>query len=188
MRLAVVSMAIVVGGCGAGAPPRDKAAQDAVKIERAAVPASAPTPAGAPSAPSAPTPAATPAIAAPADSSEAAADVLRRYYAAIDRRRFAEAYAAWEPGAAGIDADAFAASFAGYRRYHAEVGTPGRIDAGAGQRYVTIPVRSFGTKADGTRFAMAGEAVLHRAGDIDGASAAQRRWRIRSIEMADAGE
>ena len=176
MRLAVVSMAIVVGGCGAGAPPRDKAAQDAVKIERAAVPASAPTPA------------ATPAIAAPADSAEAAADVLRRYYAAIDRRRFAEAYAAWEPGAAGVDAEAFAANFAGYRRYHAEVGTPGRIDAGAGQRYVTIPVRSFGTKADGTRFAMAGEAVLHRAGDVDGASAAQRRWRIRSIEMAVAGE
>jgi hypothetical protein len=125
----------------------------------------------------------TPALpeAEPADDgAEAAAQVLRDYYALIARKQFREAWDLWdrEGQASGMAPDAFAASFNKYRNFTAQLGSPGRIDAGAGQRYITIPVTVSGTLRDGAPFAMEGPVTLHRAADIDGATAAQRRWRI----------
>jgi membrane-bound inhibitor of C-type lysozyme len=83
-----------------------------------------------------------------------------------------------------MDAKAFAASFAKYSEYHANVGAPGQIDAGAGQRYVTVPVQAYGRLKAGARaFNMRGSVTLHRAGDVDGATPEQRRWRIRSADI-----
>ena len=73
---------------------------------------------------------------------------------------------------------AFAASFAKYADYRATIGAPGRIDAGAGQRYIQIPVRVTGSLRDGTPVSLVGPITLHRTGDIDGATAEQRAWRI----------
>ncbi|WP_162254656.1 MliC family protein [Sphingomonas sp. Root241] len=118
------------------------------------------------------------------DSAQGAANVVQTYYALLEQGKYGQAYRLWEPGAAGTDAGAFAASFARYSEFHANIGAPGRIDAGAGQRYVTVPVQVYGRLKQGARpFNMRGSVTLHRAGDIDGATAEQRRWRIRSTDI-----
>ncbi len=114
------------------------------------------------------------------DGAEGAAQVLRDYYGLIARKQFREAWHLWDRDgqASGMAPEAFAASFNKYRNFTAQLGVPGRIDAGAGQRYVTIPVTVSGTLRDGAPFAMEGPVTLHRVADIDGATAAQRQWRI----------
>jgi hypothetical protein len=110
--------------------------------------------------------------------------VVVGYFGALSAKRYDQAYALWEPNAAGIDADAFAASFAKYRSYDADIGQPGRIDAGAGQRYVEVPVRVTAVMADdGETVTMIGPVTLHRTGAIDGATPAQRSWRIRDTAL-----
>lgn len=118
------------------------------------------------------------------ESAQGAANVVQTYYALIEAGKYGQAWRLWEPGAAGMRPQAFAASFARYSEYHANIGAPGRIDAGAGQRYVTVPVQVYGRLRQGGRpFNMRGSVTLHRAGDIDGATAEQRRWRIRSTDL-----
>ncbi|MDQ2879501.1 MAG: MliC family protein [Pseudomonadota bacterium] len=83
-----------------------------------------------------------------------------------------------------MTAAAFAASFARYSEYHANVGAPGAIDAGAGQRYVTVPVQIYARlKRDATPVYMIGNVTLHRTGDIDGATTAQRSWHLHSADI-----
>ncbi|TGX52583.1 hypothetical protein E5A73_13070 [Sphingomonas gei] len=118
------------------------------------------------------------------DSAQGAANVVQTYYALLGEAKYGQAYRLWEPGAAGMDARAFAASFARYSEYHANVGAPGRIDAGAGQRYVTVPVQVYGRLKEGARpFNLRVSLTLHRTGDVDGATAEQRRWRIHSPDI-----
>ncbi|MCD2323191.1 MliC family protein [Sphingomonas sp. IC-56] len=125
------------------------------------------------------------------DSAQGAANVVQTYYALLEAGKYREAWALWRNRgqASGMSAQAFAASFARYSEYHANVGAPGRIDAGAGQRYVTVPVQVYGRLKQGNRpFNLLGSATLRRAGDVDGATAEQRRWRIESIEVKPRGE
>lgn len=110
--------------------------------------------------------------------------VVVGYFDALAAGRYDQAYAQWEPGAAGMDGKAFAASFAKYSSYKAEIGLPGRVDAGAGQRYVQVPVRVAATMREGgEEVTMIGPVTLHRTGMIDGATAAQRSWRIRDTAL-----
>ncbi|OWK28831.1 membrane-bound lysozyme-inhibitor of c-type lysozyme [Sphingomonas dokdonensis] len=119
------------------------------------------------------------------EGAEAAAQVLRTYHRLIAQRRFDDAWALWDRSgqASGMSRNSFAASFAKYRTYTASVGQPGRIEAGAGQRYVTIPVTVTGTLRGGDPFGLTGSMVLHRAGPIDGATAEQRSWRIYQSDL-----
>ncbi len=106
------------------------------------------------------------------DSAQGAADVVQRYYALIEEAKYRQAWALWEDGgkASGTTPDAFAAGFARYSEYHANVGAPGEVDPGAGQRFVTVPVVVFGrTRVDGKRFDLKGEVTLHRT-VVDGAN------------------
>lgn len=137
--------------------------------------------------PIAPAPAPTMSTPPPAASDEdgpgakAAAALVRHYYDLIAKEDYASAWRLWDnDGAASeMTEQDFAASFAKYASHGATVGSPGRIDAGAGQRYVTVPVRISGRLKDGDRpFVMAGPVTLHRTADIDGATQAQRHWRI----------
>lgn len=118
------------------------------------------------------------------DSAQGAANVVQTYFALLEEGKYRQARALWDDGgkASGMDEAAFAASFAGYSEYHAQIGAPGEIDAGAGQRYVTVPVQLYGRlKANAAPFHARGDVVLHRVGDIDGATAEQKAWHIRSI-------
>lgn len=124
--------------------------------------------------------------AAPIGDAAAAGAVAREYYGLIAARRYAEAYRLWDDDgrASGMTVTAFADSFARYADYRAQIGAPGRIDAGAGQRHVEVPVRIAGRLVEGNRpSALAGTVTLHRVGDIDGATADQRRWRISDTSI-----
>lgn len=130
-----------------------------------------------------PDPVAEPLIA-PA-SAQGAANVVQTYFAMIDAGRYVAAWRLWGDAghASGMTASAFAASFAEYAAYHAEVGAPGAIEAGAGQRYVTVPVRTYGTLRTGRQpFELHGMFTLHRT-EVDGATAEQRMWRISDAAL-----
>jgi len=120
------------------------------------------------------------------DSAQGAANVVQTYYALLGEGKYRQAWALWDNGgkASGMSAEAFAASFAKYSEYHANIGAPGDVDAGAGQRYVTVPVQVYARlKQGGTPVYMLGSVTLHRVGDIDGATAAQKSWHIRSADL-----
>jgi hypothetical protein len=112
--------------------------------------------------------------------------LVRDYYAAINARDYARAYALWSDGgqASGQTPQQFADGFAGTQAVSAEIGAPGRQDAGAGQRYIEVPVALRATQADGSVRRFAGSYVLHRT-VVDGASAEQRGWRIRSADLRE---
>lgn len=132
----------------------------------------------------------TPISEAPftADSPQGAATIVQTYYALIGERKYAEAWKLWGDGgkASGQSDDAFAASFATYSEYHANIGAPGREDAGAGQRYVTVPVQAYARLKTGKAAYWIGSVVLHRTADIDGATAEDKAWRIKSIDLKTA--
>lgn len=60
------------------------------------------------------------------------------------------------------------------------VGSPGRIEGAAGSRYVTVPFVVDVTRGGAVR-TLHGVATLRRA-VVDGATDAQRRWRIVRIQ------
>ena len=120
------------------------------------------------------------------DSAQGAANVVQTYYALIEGGKYRQAWALWGDGgkASGMSADGFAASFHKYSEYHANIGAPGRIDAGAGQRFVSVPVQIYGRLKDGgAPFNMRGDVTLHRTADIDGATAEQKTWRISATNI-----
>ena len=112
--------------------------------------------------------------------------LLRDYYAAINAQDYARAYALWSDGgrASGQTGDQFRQGFAATRGVSVVVGAPGREDAGAGQRYVEVPVSLRATQADGSVRRFAGTYVLHRT-VVDGATPEQRSWRIRSADLRE---
>lgn len=133
----------------------------------------------------------TPVSEAPfaADSAQGAANVVQTYYALIEEGKYARAFALRDPGGQPANAAAFAASFAHYSEYHANVGAPGAVDAGAGQRYVTVPVQVFARlERGGEPVYQIGSVTLHRSGDVDGATAVQRSWHIREIDLKSAAK
>lgn len=116
-------------------------------------------------------------------SAQGASQVVQRYYAFLEAGRYDEAFKLWEPNGVRMNRAAFAASFAKYSEYHAQIGAPGRIDAGAGQRYVTVPVQVYGRlKGKREQFNLRGDVILHRA-EVDGATPEQKGWRIRSTDL-----
>jgi membrane-bound inhibitor of C-type lysozyme len=134
----------------------------------------------------APAPARTPDVVSEApfteDSAQGAANVVQTYYALIEAGKYGQAYALWGAGAAGMRREAFAASFAKYRDYHAEIGAPSAIEGAAGSRYVTVPVRAYGNLKAGGPFDMRGSVTLRRA-VVDGATPEQRRWHISGSDL-----
>jgi len=128
-----------------------------------------------------------PVAVVPSDANRAI-DVVRAYFAAIAAGRYRDAWAAWEGGgaASGLSAEAFSAGFAHYASYRATLGPPGQVDAGAGQRFVTVPMTVAGTRDDGTPFALAGTVTLHRTADIDGATDLQKSWHLQQVDLRPA--
>ena len=112
--------------------------------------------------------------------------LVRDYYAAINARDYASAYALWsDSGAASHQSpQQFAGGFADTTGTSVEIGTPGDEDAGAGQRYIEVPVTVVATHADGSRHRYVGSYLLHRT-VVDGASAEQHAWRIDSAKLRE---
>lgn len=139
-------------------------------------------------------PTATPADAGPVDPAAATAEptaqdavaVVRDYYAAINRRDFAHAYALWSDGgrASGQDAQQFANGFTDTTGVSVEILAPGEVDAAAGSRYIEVPVAITATRADGSQHKFVGAYTLRRA-VVDGATADQRAWRIGTADIRE---
>ena len=112
--------------------------------------------------------------------------LVRDYYAAINARDYASAYKLWSDGGAAShqSPQQFAGGFADTTGTSVEIGTPGDEDAGAGQRYIEVPVTVVATHADGSRHRYVGSYLLHRT-VVDGASAEQHAWRIDSAKLRE---
>lgn len=112
--------------------------------------------------------------------------VIGDYYAAINAGSYARAYALWsEDGhASGQTPQQFADGFADTAQVVVTLGEPGRVDPGAGQRYIQVPVAINATADDGSVRRYAGTYTLHRT-VVDGATAEQRAWRIASADLRE---
>ena len=143
---------------------------------RGGVVAGLPPPSGAPEGSAAP--------AHDPGSAEAAVDVVRQYYAAIEARDYQRAYRCWgQEGAASRQTyEQFAAGFRNTAHVRAEFGAPGPIGAAAGSRYVEVQVSVTATTRSGEHQRFVGRYVLRRA-VVDGATPAQRSWHIDSATM-----
>ena len=118
------------------------------------------------------------------DGMAAAADVVRRYYVAIDARDFATAWTLWgDDGRPGQTYASFVAGFAGTRSTRVTIGRLEPGDAGAGSIYQPVPVTVDATLADGTHQRFTGSYVVRRVNGVDGASPAQLRWHLGSAAL-----
>jgi hypothetical protein len=181
---------LVLAGCD-GAATRDNAA---VPPAATATPQAAETPepaGGMLNATDTPTPAAT----SPAgdsgdtmtidDTAQGAANVIRHYYADLDRGDFRAAYERWGNG--GKDSRQ---SFADFKRGFAETASTsveidGRGEGGgaAGSVYIDVPVTVHARLKDGTAQTFTGHYTLRRVNDVPGSTQAQRRWHLYSAEL-----
>src|SRR5690606_26247468 len=121
---------------------------------------------------------AQPPVGQPDDgSAEAAAAVIRDYYAAIAARDYARAYGHWADGgaASGQSFEQFRAGFAETASVTADVGAPGRVEGAAGSRYVSVPVEVRATTTAGAAQCFRGTYTLRRA-VVPGATTEQRSW------------
>lgn len=113
-------------------------------------------------------------------SEAAAVDVVRGYYAAIQRHDYRVAHAMWSNGH----------SLAAFRRGYARTAMvrvtpipPYRSEGGAGSVYAEIRVKVDAILRSGVRQHFAGSYTLRRVNDIDGSTVAQRRWHIASAHL-----
>jgi len=113
--------------------------------------------------------------------------VVRFYYAAINAGELRCAYAAWanDGKASGQSYAEFAAGYAHTQRVKLQLGKPGRVDAAAGSRYVTIPVTLEAARDDGSVEHFSGQYVLRRA-VVPGATRQQRQWQLYTAEIEPA--
>lgn len=118
------------------------------------------------------------------DDIASARDVVRRYYAAIGAREFAQARALWSNGgaASGQTLEEFAAGFAQTASVRVLVGTPDRVEGAAGSRYIRLPATVLATTTAGDSQRFDGTYTLRRS-VVDGATAEQRAWRIYSADL-----
>jgi hypothetical protein len=115
---------------------------------------------------------------------QAAADVVRRYYSAVDARDYGTAWAQWGVnGPPGQAFKAFKDGFAHTRSTRVTIGSPDPGGGGAGSIYQPVPVTVDATLDDGTRQRFAGTYVVRRVNDVDGASGSQLRWHLGSAEL-----
>jgi hypothetical protein len=114
----------------------------------------------------------------------AALEVIHDYYGAIEGKDFARAYRYWGNGgeASGQTLDQLSAGFAETESVSVQTGLPGRIDPGAGQRYIEIPAAVRANTTGGGSQCFRGAYVLRRS-EVDGATAEQRSWRIASADL-----
>lgn len=130
---------------------------------------------------------ATYVIADDEPTAQDAVAVVRDYYAAINARNYAQAFALWSDGgrATGQSPQQFADGFARTNGVSVEVMAPGRIDAAAGSRRIEVPVALTATQDDGSQRKYVGMHTLRRA-VVDGATPEQRAWRIASADLREA--
>lgn len=127
-----------------------------------------------------------PQTAAAEPTPEDAVAVVRDYYDSINSRSYARAYSLWSDNgrSSGQSPQQFADGFADTASVAVEIHPPGPVDAGAGSRYIEVPVAISATQHDGSVRKYVGAYMLRRA-VVDGATADQRAWRIGSADLRE---
>ena len=87
-------------------------------------------------------------------------------------------------GYTGLTPQQFADGFADTAHVVVTLGDPTGEDAGAGQRYIQVPVAITATRKDGSVHRYDGSYTLHRT-VVDGATDEQRAWRIASADLRE---
>ncbi|AMG74153.1 hypothetical protein [Sphingopyxis granuli] len=117
-------------------------------------------------------------------SSEAAVDVVKRYYAALDARDYATAWLQWgQDGPPNQPLEKFRQGFAHTRSTHVTIDSAGEAEGAAGSLYLTVPVRVEATLDSGELQRFRGHYIVRRVNDVDGATADQLRWHIDSAHL-----
>jgi hypothetical protein len=118
------------------------------------------------------------------DTSVAPAQLVRRYYAAIQSRKYDSAYSLWGQSgeASGHTRESFTAGFAQTAEVRVAVSDSVQMEGAAGSQYATVPVVVDATLRDGKRQHFEGTYTLRRA-MVDGATPEQRRWHIYSADL-----
>jgi hypothetical protein len=184
--LCIAAQAAALAACSAPAAPKGgEAANDAVAAPEAPAQSVEPPAPGSPGG--------LPDDRAPvsevpftATSAQGAANVVQTYYALLEEGRHDEARRLWSGGgeASGSGSAEFAAGFARYSEYHAEIGAPGAIEGGAGSLYVEVPVVIYGRRKGGDAFDRKATVTLRRVNDVPGSSTEDRKWHIQKITEA----
>ncbi|WP_420140720.1 hypothetical protein [Sphingomonas sp.] len=101
--------------------------------------------------------------------------MVRSYYQAVGRHDYRAAHALWN---GGRSVAALARGYARTRRVAVETIPPYPTEGAAGSVYCVVKVRVRAELDDGTPQRFAGSYTLRRVNDVDGSTAAQRRWHI----------
>lgn len=115
---------------------------------------------------------------------EAAADLVQRFYAALNAHDYASAWMLWGPE--GNPAQTLAAFTQGYRetkRTHVEIGQVSSVEGGAGSIYVTVPVTVDAELIDGRRQRFTGSYDLRQ---INRGMGPSQGWHITSAKLKPA--
>ncbi|UAK26007.1 hypothetical protein [Sphingomonas nostoxanthinifaciens] len=112
----------------------------------------------------------------------AAVQVVRDYYGAIGRHDWRTVHAMF---ANGHSVAALRRGYADTRSVTVEPLPPFESDAGMSHVWTDIRVRVTALHRDGSRHVYAGSYRLTRVNDVDGSTAAQRRWHITSATLAE---
>jgi hypothetical protein len=115
------------------------------------------------------------------------ADVVKKYYAAINEHDYARAYGFWgSSGPAGQTPQSFAAGFSDTAMVNVEVGNPSRVEGAAGSRYVDVPVTVTATTKSGQTQRFTGTYTLRQT-VVDGAPESDRAWHLYRAAIRRAG-
>lgn len=176
--LAAATIPLLLAGCQQAQPIRNGQAENEVApvpVRETPAPAATPT-----------TPAADGAgeLTPEAERGETGArDVLVDFARAIERKNFDAAWALLSPAdQRKWSKAAFAATFADLGEITVAVPT-GTMEGAAGSSYYTAPVTITSADKSGRPVRFDGEAVIRRVNDVDGATAAQRRWHFESLKL-----
>ncbi|MBB4616251.1 hypothetical protein [Sphingomonas abaci] len=119
----------------------------------------------------------------------AAADVVRRYYAALNARDYATAWQSWgDDGRPGQRFADFSKGFAQTRSTRVTIGALPPAEGAAGSVYQSVPVTVEAVLDDGATQRFTGAYVVRRVNGVDGASASQRRWHLDSAKLRPAAK
>ena len=118
-------------------------------------------------------------------SAQGAANVVQTYFALVADKKFDDAWKLWSDSgkASGMSAKDFAASFAKFASYNAQIGAPGEIEGAAGSLFVEVPVVVYGTTKTGEPVNLKGKVRLRRVNDVPGATPEQLSWHIAETAL-----
>lgn len=115
------------------------------------------------------------------ESANGAAEVVQRYFGLIADKRFDEARQLVGPKPPELKLFTRKMSF--YPIYRANVGRPGEVKGPkGGERYVEVPIQTYGRDAQGQLFDRL-ETVSLRRSEAAGAAPEARAWRIHQITV-----